>query len=117
MDTVVGLVVKAVQFGDTDSVQTYIENRQVSAQASDSDGCTLLHWAAINNRMAIATLLINHGAPVSCPGGVLAESPLHWAVRRNYARMVNLLILNGADLSYKSDAGQDPLALACRLGM
>lgn len=109
--------VKSVQFGDLVSIKNLVESHQVSAQATDSDGCSLLHWAAINNRMAIANLLISNGAVVSCPGGVLAEAPLHWAVRRGYARMVDLLIKSGADLSYKSDAGQDALTLACRLGL
>lgn len=117
MDKSTELVVKSVQFGDYASVKSLVESHQVSAQSFDGDGCSLLHWAAINNRMAIAALLINQGARVSCPGGVLAESPLHWAVRRGYARMVDLLIKSGADLSYKSDAGQDALTLACRLGL
>lgn len=117
MDNSVLIAVKSVQFGDTVSVKNLVESHKVSAQACDSDGCSLLHWAAINNRMAIASLLINNGARVSCPGGVLAEAPLHWAVRRGYARMVDLLIKSGADLSYKSDAGQDALTLACRLGL
>jgi ankyrin repeat protein len=117
MDSPTALAVKAVQFGDAAALRSLLESRQVSAQATDGDGCSLLHWAAINNRVEIAGELLRHGARVSCAGGVLAEAPLHWAVRRGYGRMAALLIASGADLSYKSDAGQDALHLACRLSL
>ena len=78
MENSAALVVKSVQFGDYVSVKSLVESHQVSPQACDADGCSLLHWAAINNRVEIANLLINNGCRVSCPGGVLAESPLHW---------------------------------------
>jgi ankyrin repeat protein len=108
--------VKAVQFGDFQTVKSLIDSHQVSANAVDNDGCSLLHWAAINNRVEIAVLLIRSGAIVPCAGGVLAESPLHWAVRRNYCRVVNLLLSEGADVAYRSNMGLDALCLACHLG-
>ena len=108
--------VKAVQFGDFQTVKSLLDSHQVSANAVDNDGCSLLHWAAINNRVEIATLLIRSGAIVPCAGGVLAESPLHWAVRRNYCKVVGLLLAEGADVSYRSNMGLDALSLACHLG-
>ena len=115
-DGAVATAVKAVQFGDIQTVKTLIETHQLSASAVDSDGCSLLHWASINNRSSIVNFLIRHGAIVPCAGGVLAESPLHWAVRRNYPRIVDILIKQGADISYRSNMGLDALSLACRLG-
>lgn len=109
--------VKAVQFGDLTTIRTLVQSGQVSASSVDGDGCSLLHWAAINNRVAITQLLIQNGAVVSCAGGVLAESPLHWAIRRGFLRIVDMLLSNGADLTYRSSLGLDALNLATRLGL
>jgi ankyrin repeat protein len=109
--------VKAVQFGDLVTVRMLLVSGQVSASSVDNDGCSLLHWAAINNRVAITNLLIQNGAVVPCAGGVLAESPLHWAVRRGFLRITDLLLNNGADLTYRSSLGLDVLNLSTRLGL
>ena len=58
-------------------------------------GCSLLHWAAINNRCIIATLLINNGAIIDKTGGALGETPLQWAINKKYYSMIQLLILKG----------------------
>ena len=47
----------------------------------DSIDVTLLHWAAINNRMALASYYIGLGGEVDARGGDLSSTPLHWAVR------------------------------------
>lgn len=75
--------IAAVQEGDLETIRTVLSNRLVSANAKDRDGCTLLHWAAINNRTSITKLLIEYGAN-SYGGGVLFESPLQWALRKKY---------------------------------
>ena len=79
-------------------------------------GCSLLHWAAINNRHDIAELLINQGAIINIPGGMLGETPLLWAIRKKYYRMMQLLIVKGADLRVKSVQGLDGLHMAVRAG-
>lgn len=58
-------------------------------------GCTLLHWAAINNRCKIAILLLDHGADSNGIGGTLGETPLLWALRKKYYTMVQLLVQKG----------------------
>ena len=58
-------------------------------------GCSLLHWAALNNRVRISQYLINHGAIINISGGILGESPLQWAIRRKYYCIVQLLIVKG----------------------
>ena len=88
-----------------------------SANAKDSQGCSLLHWAAINNRFAIANLLIDHGADVGYSGGLLNENALQWAARRKFYSMVDLLIRKGENiLSHRSDRGHDCLKIAHELG-
>lgn len=106
----------AVQEGDNETLQTVLANRLVNSNAKDKDGCSLLHWAAINNRITIASLLIEYGAN-SEGGGVLNESPLQWALRRKYYTMAQLLVEQlHVDLRHKSSQGLDALHLSCRLG-
>lgn len=57
-----------------------------------SDNITLLHWAAINNRVDIAKYLINKGAKIDAIGGALNSTPLHWAVRDGKLEIVILLL-------------------------
>jgi palmitoyltransferase len=50
----------------------------------DSDGVTLMHWAAINNRVELIKYFISKGAAADEPGGVLQATPLHWATRYSH---------------------------------
>jgi hypothetical protein len=90
----------------------------VHANVRDGQNCTLLHWAAINNRAHIANVLIDAGAQVCVSGGLLEESPLMWAVRRKYYSMVDLLVRKGGveALAHRSKQGEDALSLAYKLG-
>ena len=117
MEIDISTVVQAVQFDHFDVVRHYVGSNLISASSVDGDECSLLHWAAINNRVKIALFLLHHGANVNKCGGLLNESPIHWAIRKNLCEMVDVLIQNGADLSIKSGSGLDPLHLACHIGM
>ena len=110
-------LVSAIQHGDYTVIKDALRRRIASANARDSQGCSLLHWAAINNRYSIANLLIDHGADINVSGGVLEENPLQWAIRRKYYSMVDLLVRKGNNvLAHKSKSGDDALALAQKLG-
>jgi palmitoyltransferase ZDHHC13/17 len=105
-----------VQEGDYQSIRAAIIGGFVTATACDPDGCSLLHWAAINNRIQIADFLIKHGAD-AIPGGILQETPLFWAIRKKYYAMAQLLHERlHLNLSHKSKQGLDALFLAVRLG-
>jgi len=110
-------VLTAVQEGEFEVVQEVIGGRIVSVNAVDQSGCSLLHWAAINNRVVIARLLIENGLTKSSPGGVLGETPLQWALRKKYYLMMEVIYKQTqCDLSVKSVQGNDALHLACKLG-
>ena len=108
-------LIQAVQYGDIRNVKEFISGR-TSPNTTDADGCSLLHWAAINNRVSIALYLIERGADVNIQGGLLSETPLHWAIRKDFYRIVQLLLDHGASSSVKSNLGQDALHLAVQLG-
>lgn len=48
---------QAAQYGDLQHLMRLLNNGQVTADSVDSDDCSLLHWAAINNRIEVCELL------------------------------------------------------------
>lgn len=48
---------KATMFGQVERLRELLDSGQVSVDAADPDECTLLHWAAINNRLEVKMLL------------------------------------------------------------
>ncbi|KAI6176606.1 Palmitoyltransferase [Aphelenchoides bicaudatus] len=80
---------RASQVGDIETLRYLLDSKLISPCATDSDDCTLLHWAAINNRIEVAKLLIERGAEVNAIGGVLVSTPLHWSARHGHASMVD----------------------------
>ena len=79
-------IVKAVQEGNYEFIQnTLIDRDRINisiVNTIDKDRCSLLHWAAINNRIEIANFLIEQGLSHALPGGILEETPLQWAIRK-----------------------------------
>ncbi|RYH29322.1 hypothetical protein EON65_08925 [archaeon] len=108
-------VIKAVQYGDLKFVETAVEVHHVSVDTKDGDDCSLLHWAAINNRVEIIEFLLHRKANVNCVGGENKEIPLQWAVRQAHcAPVVQLLISEKSNIHHKSVHGYDALFLAAQ---
>ena len=82
----------------------------------DSGDVTLLHWAAINNRLSTAEYLLKQGHGVDDIGGDLKATPLQWAARQGHVAMCVLLIKEGADPSIKDCQGFNSLHLAAQFG-
>lgn len=111
--TQVDKLVHAVQFGDYAFIETALSVHNVSPDTKDPQNCSLLHWAAINNRVQIAELLLTHHANVNIVGGDGEEIPLQWAVR--YPKclpMVQLLLREKSNLNHMSNTHHDSLFLA-----
>lgn len=109
----VSTLIAAVCYGD---LAVVLESSGLNPNLCDSDNCSLLHWAALNDRLEIATVLLERGAKVNAIGGLLRETPLHWALRRRYYRMMDLLITHGADIQIANSEGRDAVHLACTTG-
>uniref|UniRef100_A0A669CB03 Palmitoyltransferase n=1 Tax=Oreochromis niloticus TaxID=8128 RepID=A0A669CB03_ORENI len=78
----------------------------------DKENVTLLHWAAINNRLELVKYYISKGAIVDQLGGDLNSTPLHWAIRQGHLPMVIQLMRYGADPSVADGEGYRALHLA-----
>lgn len=89
-------IVQSTQYGELAKLMEFIENG-ADVRTPDAENVTLLHWAAINNRIEIVKYLITNGAIVDQKGGNLETTPLHWAVRQGLLNMVVLLMKYGAD--------------------
>lgn len=109
-------LIKSAQQGLIQDLRDGIEKYKFSSSSTDSDGCSLLHWAAINNQLQAVSYLIDSGAEVNLKGGILGETPLLWGIRSGSILIVDLLTKKGADLNLKSSEGLDALRLATRLG-
>ncbi|VDK44413.1 unnamed protein product [Anisakis simplex] len=107
---------QAAQFGNEARLRHLLDTGICTPDTLDTDDCSLLHWAAINNRLEVAKLLIDRGCNVNTIGGVLASTPLHWAARHGHTRMVALLVSNGADLHIRDVEGFTALHVAVQFG-
>ena len=110
----IGAAIEAVQHGRVEELSRALEHG-ISPNAADADKCSLLHWAAINNRYDCAKLLLDKGAELNNPGGTLSETPLQWASRNEgygFTHMIALFLEKGATLANKSVLGHDALFLA-----
>lgn len=106
-------LIHAVQWGDIGYVETLIDKMAISVDTVDEDGCSLLHWAAINNRLEIAKYLISKGANVHITGGQNNENPLQWSVRCSCCTgMLSLLLHEEVSIFHKSIYGCDALMIA-----
>ncbi|CAF2037640.1 unnamed protein product [Rotaria magnacalcarata] len=109
-------VVTAIQYGFYERVIELIEaDSQLTTKLLD-DNITLLHWAAINNRIEIAKYLISKGAKIDAIGGALHSTPLYWAIRDGKLEMTVFLLSYGAQTSFFDDEGVAGIHIASMLG-
>nr|CAB3267899.1 ZF(DHHC)-4 zinc finger protein [Phallusia mammillata] len=108
-------IVKATQYGVYSRCKELVENGY-DVRTPDADNITLLHWAAINNRVEIARYYISMGAVVDVLGGDLMATPLHWAIREGHLSMVVLLLKSGADAGVRDAEGCAAIHVAVQCG-
>ncbi|KAJ3286782.1 palmitoyltransferase akr1 [Rhizoclosmatium sp. JEL0117] len=107
---------QASQHGLLNRVKALIEEGSIAADAVDRENCTALHWAAINNRIAVAKYLVEHGADVNAIGGDLLSTPLQWAARSGQIQMATYLMKKGANPNLYDKQGYNSLHLAAHAG-
>ncbi|CRK98524.1 CLUMA_CG011877, isoform A [Clunio marinus] len=108
-------IVKAVQYGAIKRVQDLVD-AGYDVNQPDNDTVSLLHWAAINNRVEIIKYLLEKNATVDVIGGDLNATPLHWASRQGHLASIVLLIKAGADPEIMDAEGCNCMHLASQFG-
>lgn len=107
----------AAQLGDLFRVQTLVKaHPELAAAPNPVDQVPALHWAALNNRVAIIRYLLEVGASVNALGGEQWSSALHWAVSKGHLSSMAMLLGYGADVSLKDQPGYTPLHIAAQHG-
>ncbi|KAJ1920506.1 palmitoyltransferase akr1 [Tieghemiomyces parasiticus] len=103
---------RAAQLGDLVLAAEITSRDPAAPTEADPQGITALHWAAINDHIPFARMLLDHGANPNAVSQDLRASPLHWACRQNRVAMVAFLLERGADPTRADSAGYNALHLA-----
>ena len=105
----------AAQNGDQAQVRALLQQK-VNVNATQGDGTTALHWAAFNDDLDLAKLLIDAGAKVNAATRNGAITPLLMACRNGSAPMIELLLKSGADVNSATLTGTTALMMAASSG-
>lgn len=107
---------KAAQYGRWSELESMLESGEIALNDLDDEGCTLLQWAAINNRVKVVSELLARGAHAGASGGILKETALQWAARQGHVEPCVLLREAGCDAGHRGVEGANAVHLACRYG-
>jgi len=107
-------VADAVEKKDRAAVRQLVGQR-ADVNAPQPDGMTALHWAAYQDDLETAALLVRAGASVKTTNRYGVTS-LSLACTNGNAAMVDLLLGAGADANAALPGGETPLMTAARVG-
>lgn len=93
--------------GDTETVDRLLQDG-MPVNMSNDYGCTALHSAALQNRIAVANRLMRAGADVNIQK-YDGNTPLHLAAEFKSPDVARLLVNRGADIKLKNTLNQTPL--------
>ena len=88
---------KAAAYGDFDRLRELAEAEPAALQRADDQGFHALQWAALNNRVAVLTYLLDQGCAVDAADGT-GQTALHWAAVRGATAALETLLRAGATL-------------------
>jgi len=108
-------VADAAQAGDRDSVRSLLR-QAADVNASQADGMTALHWAAMRNDASLAETLLYAGANVKASTRINSYTPLLLAAKNGNADVMEPLIKAGADVNGRTSNGTTALMFAAAAG-
>ena len=108
-------VADAAEHGDRHAVQTLLAQK-IDASAPQGDGTTALHWAAFNDDLEMAKMLVAAGANVKAVTRDGAITPLFMAAKNGNAAMIDVLLKAGADANSTDERGTAALMTAASSG-
>jgi palmitoyltransferase len=108
-------IINSVQEGDLNFINNFLENGG-DVNTCDSNGITLLHWAAIYNWVGIAKSLLLKGADLNATAGTLLSTPLHLAAKEDNLEIIQFLMEHGADILKPDLESNTALHVAASMG-
>ncbi|HEY1342444.1 MAG TPA: ankyrin repeat domain-containing protein [Bryobacteraceae bacterium] len=105
----------AAQSGNRALVRTLLK-QAAPVNAAQGDGMTALHWAAYQDDVDLAKLLLAAGADVKAATRQGALTPLSMACTNGNAAMIEALLAAGADANASNSSGTTPLMTAASSG-
>lgn len=104
-------ILRAAAAGDAAAVAQLLAADPTLVGARSAAGTTPLHRAAFKGHLAVAELLLDHGADPNLQdeGEHYGGTSLHAAAHANQRALVALLLARGADPSVVSPNGRTPL--------
>ena len=108
-------VADAAEHSDRHAVQELIAQK-ADVNAPQGDGTTALHWAAFNDDLEMAKMLLAAGASTKATTRVGAITPIFMAAKNGNAAMVELLLKSGADANSTDEHGTTVLMSASASG-
>lgn len=110
-----GALLSAAQQGNEAAAENLIRTG-ADVNATDGDGVTALHWAALMGKAALVQELLAHNANVQAATRLGGYAPLHLAAEAGNGAIVKLLIDHGADVNATTKTGTTPLMMAAGAG-
>jgi uncharacterized protein len=108
-------VADAAQAGDKDAVRSLLK-QAADVNASQPDGMTALHWAAMRNDAELAQTLLYAGANVKATTRINSYTPLLLAAKNGNATVMEPLLKAGADANLATANGTTSLMFAAAAG-
>src|SRR5262245_19920404 len=108
-------IANAAQSKDAAAVKKLLKEG-ADVNASQGDGMTALHWAALNGDAEMAQMLLYAGANVGAKTRLGGYTPLHLAAQVGNAAVIAPLVASGAQVSAATSTGATPLMEAAHSG-
>jgi ankyrin repeat protein len=106
-------VFELLRKGDIPAVKAMVEKNPQLVEARDSQGQTLLHYAAYGRDPGLIFYLVDKGAKIE-GANAQAHTPLHIAAMNDRQEAAEALLERGAALETRDDYGRTALVLCAR---
>eukprot|EP00271_Cylindrocystis_brebissonii_P003721 TRINITY_DN14991_c0_g1_i1.p1 TRINITY_DN14991_c0_g1~~TRINITY_DN14991_c0_g1_i1.p1 ORF type:complete len:821 (+),score=93.49 TRINITY_DN14991_c0_g1_i1:163-2625(+) len=97
-------VYTASAYGDLEKLRRLVEVEHHSLSVPDSGGYHALQWSALNNKVDVATYLLERGVDVNVRDHA-GQTALHWCAVRGAIQVAEVLLQKGADLEAADSHG------------
>ncbi|KAD6454589.1 hypothetical protein E3N88_09295 [Mikania micrantha] len=108
-------VYTAAAYGDLEKLRNLVESEGCSVTKPDDLGYRALQWAALNNRVAAAQYILQHGADVNAVD-LTGQTALHWSAVRGSLQVADLLLEEGARVNAADIYGYQTTHVAAQYG-